>query len=238
MLRVFANPFRLVLFLGFCTFIPVMMAAVRVVQVPMGMVPEDTLRLMVAPISLFLHAVAGVAFGIAGPIQFSGVLRERFGVWHRATGRIFVVSGLFLGLSGLSLLVRVDSISTPMLDTFRGIMSFALCLSLALGLAAIQVPDVTRHRAWMIRAYVIGMGSGTVALVMFPIYIATGEPPTGWVLDSVFVGWWALNICLGELVIRQSAGANRPNEATPDLRRGPRRSERSDPPQPQPTSLR
>ena len=175
----------------------------RVVQVPTGMVPDDSLRLMVAPVSMFLHALAGVGFGITGPIQFSGVLRRQFGVWHRATGRIFVLSGLFLGLSGLSLLVRVESISTPMLDTFRGIMGFALCLSLALGLAAIQVPDFTRHRAWMIRAYVIGMGSGTVALVFFPIYLITGTAPTGWVLDSIFVGWWSFNIALGEWVIRQ-----------------------------------
>lgn len=206
MLRLFAKPLPLVLLLAFCTFIPVMMAGVRVVQVPFGTVPDDSLRLMVAPISLFLHALAGVSFGIAGPFQFSRVLQRKFGRLHRIMGRVFVVSGMFLGLSGLSLLIQVDSISTPMLDSFRGIMGFALCLALALGLAAIQVPDLVRHRAWMIRAYAIGMGTGTIALVFFPIYLITGTAPTGWALDSIFVGWWSFNVILGEWVIRQGQG--------------------------------
>lgn len=206
MLRLFAKPLPLVLLLAFGTFIPVMMAGVRVVQIPLEAVPEDSLRLMVAPISLFLHAVAGVTFGIAGPFQFSRVLQRKFGRLHRIMGMAFVVAGMFLGLSGLSLLIQVTSISTPLLDSFRGIMGFALCLSLALGLAAIQVRDVARHRAWMIRAYAIGMGTGTIALVFFPIYLITGTAPTGWVLDSIFVGWWSFNIALGEWVVRQGQG--------------------------------
>jgi hypothetical protein len=206
MLRYFAKPVPLVFLLAFCSFIPVMMAGVRLLQVPLGAVPDDSLRLMVAPVSLFLHALAGVTFGITGPVQFSRVLKRRLGLWHRIVGRVFVISGMFLGLSGLSLLVQVSSISTPLLDSFRGVMGFALCLSLALGLAAIQVPDVARHRAWMIRAYAIGMGTGTIALVFFPIYLITGNAPTGWMLDSIFVCWWSFNVILGEWVIRQGQG--------------------------------
>jgi Predicted membrane protein (DUF2306) len=62
-----------------------------------------------------------------------------------------------------------------------------------------------RHRAWMIRTYAIGMGQGTVALVMFPIYLITGEPPTGLGSDIVVVGMWLLNIALGEWVVRRFA---------------------------------
>lgn len=203
MIRYFAKPLRLTLFLAFCTFIPVMMASVRVVEIPLSLVPDDSLRLMVAPYSFFLHSLAGAIFGIAGPFQFYRVLRQRFGRLHRMTGWAYVASGLLLGSSGLGLLLQVDSISTSLLDVYRGVMSLALCLSLGLGILAARSRDVQRHRAWMIRAYVIGMGSGTVALVMFPIYLWTGTPPTGLFSDIVFVGWWALNICLGEWVIRQ-----------------------------------
>ncbi len=57
----------------------------------------------------------------------------------------------------------------------------------------------------MIRAYAIGMGTGTVALVMFPIYLITGAPPSGLAADIVVVGMWLLNIALGEWVVRRMA---------------------------------
>ena len=72
-------------------------------------------------------------------------------------------------------------------------------------MAAVRARDVPRHRAWMIRAYAIGMGQGTVALVMFPIYLITGVPPTGLATDIVVVGMWLLNIALAEWVVRRLA---------------------------------
>ena len=74
-----------------------------------------------------------------------------------------------------------------------------------MGVAAARTHDMLRHRAWMIRAYAIGMGTGPVALVMFPIYLITGEPPMGLATDIVVVGMWLLNIALGEWVVRRLA---------------------------------
>ena len=76
---------------------------------------------------------------------------------------------------------------------------------LVLGVAAVRAHDMRGHRAWMIRAYAIGMGQGTVALVMFPIYLITGEPPVGLATDLVVVGVWLLNIALAEWVVRRLA---------------------------------
>lgn len=201
--RMFAKPIPLGLLLAFCTFIPIMVAGVRVYQIPAGILPEDSLRIAVAPLSHWLHSLAGVVFGVLGPLQFMGVLRRKFGRLHRITGRIFGVAGLFLGLSGLSLLAQVDSISTQLLDGFRGIAGGALVVAIGMGIQAARARDISRHRAWMIRSYAIGMGSGTVALVMFPIFLAKGAPITGLMSDIVFVGWWIINILLGEWVARR-----------------------------------
>ena len=57
----------------------------------------------------------------------------------------------------------------------------------------------------MIRAYAVGMGTGPVALVMFPIYLITGEPPMGLAADLLVVGMWLLNIAVGEWVVRRLA---------------------------------
>jgi uncharacterized membrane protein len=205
MLRTFTRPIPLVLTLAFCTCIPVMMAAARVVQIPLGALPEDSLRLASSPISFFLHSLAGVLFGVLGPLQFVRALRLRFGTLHRLTGRTFVLAGAGLALSGLTLLLQVQSITTLLLDAARGVFGLALIATLLLGVAAARAQDMLRHRAWMIRAYAIGMGQGTVALVMFPIYLITGEPPTGLGSDIVVVGMWLLNIALGEWVVRRFA---------------------------------
>lgn len=205
MIRTFSRPIPLVLALAFCTFIPVMMAAVSVVQIPLGALPEDSLRLASVPVTFFLHSLAGVLFGVLGPLQFVRALRRRFGTLHRLSGRVFVLAGAGLALSGLALLLQVESITTGLLDAARGVFGLALIAALVLGVAAARAHNMLRHRAWMIRAYAIGMGQGTAALVMFPIYMITGEPPMGLAADIAVVGMWLLNIALGEWVVRRLA---------------------------------
>ena len=214
MIRSFARPVPLVLALAFCTFIPVMMAAVRVVEIPLGAVPEDSLRVASVPVAFFLHALAGVLFGVLGPLQFVRALRRRFGALHRLTGRVFVLAGVGLALSGLALLLQVESIATGLLDAARGVFGLALIAVLMLGVAAARAHALPRQRAWMIRAYAIGMGSGTVAPVMFPVYLISGEPPTGLTTDIVVVGMWLLTIAVGEWVVRRLAFPGLPQPVT------------------------
>ena len=205
MIHTFTRPIPLLLALTFFTFIPVMMAAFRLVQIPLGALPEDSLRLVSAPAAFFLHSLAGVLFGVLGPLQFVRALRLRFGTVHRLAGQVFVLSGAGLALSGLALLLQVESIATELLEAARGVFGLALFASLVLGVAAARAHDMHHHRSWMIRAYAIGMGSGPVALVMFPIYLITGEPPMGLASDLVVVGMWLLSIAVGEWVVRRLA---------------------------------
>jgi uncharacterized membrane protein len=183
-IRALSRPVPLVLALGICTFIPIVMAAFRVVQIPLNALPEDSLRLAVAPIAYFLHALAGVLFGVLGPLQFVRALRSRFGALHGLAGRAFVLTGSILALSGLGLLLQVESITTALLDAARGVFGIALLAALVLGVAAARAQDLPRHRAWMIRAYAIGMGTGIVS-------------------DIVVVGIWLMNIVMGEWVVRR-----------------------------------
>lgn len=202
MLRLFSRPVPLVLLLAFGSAIPVLSALVQVAQILTGTYPTDSARLAVAPIAWFAHVLAGAAFGIIGPVQFVRAVRHRFGALHRVSGRIFVLSGAILGLSGLSLLAQVTSVTTPLADIARGLFGLGLLIALALAMAAIRDRDIQRHRAWMIRAYATGMGLGVVGLVFFPVYIVTGQPPMGLASDILFVGSWVLTIVIGEVVVR------------------------------------
>jgi Predicted membrane protein (DUF2306) len=212
MLRMFSRPAPLVLALAFFTAIPVVMAMVRTVQIPTGTYPEDSLRLAFAPVPWFLHALAGSVFGLAGPVNFALALKRRFGRLHRLTGMAFLIAGATLGVSGLAMLSRVEQQSTLVIDVARAAFGLALLVALANAFAAIRAGDVLRHRAWAIRAYAIGMGSGTIAFVFLPIYLITGTPPNGLVADTIYVAWWALNIGGAEWVVRR---------ITPSVRRVP-----------------
>jgi len=92
-----------------------------------------------------------------------------------------------LGLTAFSLLLSVVPQRTPVIDVARGVFGLALLVALAMAITAIRARDIPRHRAWVIRAYAIGMGAGTVALVFFPIYLVTGAPPIGLASDVIFV---------------------------------------------------
>ncbi len=63
--------------------------------------------------------------------------------------------------------------------------------------------DFTGHRNWMIRAYAIGIGATAVTMVFFPIYLVTGEPPTGIAADIAFLGAWTACVVFAEVLVRR-----------------------------------
>jgi hypothetical protein len=154
------------------------------------------------PWTLFMHSLGGMTFGLLGPIQFSGAVKKRFGKFHRISGRIFVVAGMFLGLSAVRLLIEFPDASTWVLVTARAIGGFGMITALTLALLAIINRDIARHRNWMIRAYAIGMGSATIAFIQLPIFLIRGKALEGYLADSLFVLSWVINLTIAELVIR------------------------------------
>lgn len=185
------------------TAIPIVISLVRIGQIPLNGLPADAAKFTAVPLGHFFHAAGGAIFGLLGPFQFSRVMRGRFGRLHRWMGRVFVLAGLALGLTSLRLLWQFPEAGTWFLAAARLAAGAALIAALGLGLRAAMRRDLVRHRAWMIRAYAIGMGAATIALIMFPIFVITGAPLEGYLSDLAFVGSWVINIALGEWVIRR-----------------------------------
>lgn len=204
LLHMLTRPLRLGLLLGCATAIPILLAGLLSLQISLGTVPADSQRLLIAPAALFMHALAGMLFGITGLLQFIHAVSSRFGRQHRMLGRVFVATGTVVGISSLTLLFRVKSESTAVLDVARYFAGAALLTMLARGMQALRQQNLRRHRACMIRAYAIGMGSGTVALAFLPIYAVTGVPPRGLGADLVVVICWILTLIVAELVIRRA----------------------------------
>ena len=215
--RIFARPLWLAVFLLIATFIPIIAAVVTIVQIAAGLLPESSIKFAAVPGSLFFHALGGVLFGVLGPVQFAGVLKHRFGRLHKITGRVFVASGLLLGLSSLRLLAEFPGASTWVLLLARLAAGLGLSLALIWALVAIRRGNVARHRAWMVRAYAVGMGSATISLIMMPIFLITGEPVEGYGADLLFVASWVINIGIAEWVISRGALVRRLHQSNVGL---------------------
>jgi uncharacterized membrane protein YozB (DUF420 family) len=78
----------------------------------------------------------------------------------------------------------------------------AMVVSIAIGLAVILRRDVQGHRAWMARAYAIGLGAATQMLVLLVAGIVAG-PPTELTHDSLMALSWAINLAVAERAIRK-----------------------------------
>jgi hypothetical protein len=85
----------------------------------------------------------------------------------------------------------------------RLVFTSAMATSLLLGVAAIRRRDTAAHRAWMIRAYAIGLAAGTQA---FTDGIAAAIFGTGELRADLAKGaGWVINLAVAEWVIRQPA---------------------------------
>ena len=54
----------------------------------------------------------------------------------------------------------------PLLYVFRLVFGTAMAASIVDGFLAVRRRDIRAHRAWMIRAYAIGLGAGTQAFTI------------------------------------------------------------------------
>ena len=60
-------------------------------------------RYTIHPLLTLLHVTPGILFMILGPLQFAKRIRARHMRIHRWSGRIFVASGIVIGISALRL---------------------------------------------------------------------------------------------------------------------------------------
>jgi uncharacterized membrane protein len=95
------------------------------------------------------HALCGVIALLAGPMQFSSRLRRRYLKFHRALGRIYVIS-VFIGAStGIALAAGRPG----MPGTCVQAAAWIVCTTAAFITARNR--QIARHRQWMVRSYAV-----------------------------------------------------------------------------------
>ncbi len=184
--------------------IPVLGGIGRLVELTGGpeLLPTD-LRFAASPIPLVVHIVGAVVYAVLGAFQFSaGIRRSRPG-WHRRAGRVLAALGLAVALSGLwmTLFYAQKEGTGDLLYVFRLLAASGMGASIVLGVTAIRERDIARHRAWMIRAYALGLGAGTQ---IFTVGFGEAAFGVGVTRGDLMMGSaWAINLAVAEWVIRR-----------------------------------
>lgn len=215
------RPPRVVLLAGAVTALVVIVlvfAAIRVgtdwPHILDGTVPEGDFsqRYVAHPWLAYLHIAPGVAYLLGAPLQLSRRFRTRHYTVHRRLGRVLlslallagvlaVVFGLFLPWGGV-----LEASASLVFGSW-----FVACLVLAF--RAIRRKDVSQHRRWMIRAFAVGVGVGTIRLwvgLFTALTIGRNGGPEGLTLPDQFtfgLAFWlafAMHVALGEWWLRRT----------------------------------
>ncbi len=174
---------------------------------PAVLPPDD--RFSSFPVALFAHVLGSALFALVGAFQFVPRLRRHHLAWHRRAGRVLVGAGLLVAGSAvwITLTYPEQPGTGQVLYLVRLVVGPAMAAFVTLGFVAIRRRDIPAHRAWMIRAYALGLGAGTQVFTE-----GFGEPifGTGIVVGDVLkVAGWVINLAVAEWVIRRPGRAPR-----------------------------
>ena len=189
--------------------IPLANGAFRLIQLAGGAaITPANARFFASPLPVVLHIVGAAVYALVGAFQFAPGFRRRWPSWHRWAGRLVVVCGLLVGLSGLwmTLFYPWPKGDGALLYALRLVFGSAMVGSIVLGFTAIRQRDVRQHRAWMMRGYAIGLGAGTQALILLAGELILG-PPTEFSRALLMGAAWVINLAIAEWIIRRRPAA-------------------------------
>jgi hypothetical protein len=185
--------------------VPVLGGVMRLTSLSGGAaVPPDSARFVAAPVPIIIHIIGATLYSCLGAFQFSAGFRRRWPGFHRRAGRVLAVCGLLAGVTGLWMAAFYPiptSLQGPFLRVVRLVVGSAMVASIVTGWRSILRRDVARHEAFMIRAYALGQGAGTQALLLGPWMLITGQSG-GPTRDLLMTLTWAINLVVAEAIIR------------------------------------
>jgi uncharacterized membrane protein YozB (DUF420 family) len=145
-------------------------AVIRVVNdsqnLTSGVIPDEgefDRRYAEHPVLAYPHILPGVVYLILAPFQISRRFRNRHLGLHRRMGRVLVPVGIVSGLFGVifGILFSFGGVAEASASVVFGSW---FVFALAFAYQHIRAGDTVGHRRWMIRAFAIGLGVGTIRI--------------------------------------------------------------------------
>lgn len=168
-----------------------------------GSIPEGVEGLeayLEYPLMSLLHLIPGILFMLLGPLQLISNIRLRWPRVHHWCGRLFIVSGLLVGGSAVLMAWNFPVIVSHATTVANLLFGAALVAALLIAFRAIKLRDIQRHRAWMIRAYAIGLAVATMRILFGMVYVVTGTFDEA-VIPSLIWFTFMLHVVVAEWII-------------------------------------
>jgi hypothetical protein len=183
--------------------VPALAGSVRLTELASDpVVTADNARFVTQPLPVVVHIICVTTYSMLGAFQFVPSLRRRR--WHRLAGRALAPAGLGVALTGLWMTTFYDlpAHDNMVVNGARYVVGTAMAASIVLGVRAALRRDFVNHPAWMMRAYALGMGAGTQALLLGPYTVIVGSMGTV-AYTTGMVGAWVINVAFAEWLIRR-----------------------------------
>jgi uncharacterized membrane protein len=188
--------------------VPAIAGSLRLAELAGGpnLMPANP-RASASPAPVVVHIVCALSYAVLGAFQFSAALRRRRPGWHRSAGRVLVVLGLAVAMSALWMtqFYPQQPGTGELAYVFRLGFGSGMAASILIGVIAVRRGDITRHQAWMTRAYALALGAGTQVFTEGlgkPIF-GTGETSN----DLLLGAGWVINLAVAEYAIRRGSTA-------------------------------
>ncbi|HEV8077106.1 MAG TPA: DUF2306 domain-containing protein [Marinobacter sp.] len=167
-----------------------------------GVMPEDPADLHYvnhAALTL-LHVIPGTLFLLLGPLQFIADIRNRWPWLHRLSGVVFILSGLTFAITALIIDLTFPTFGGPFKRLAVWVFSIAQIATLLVAVMAIRKRQIMRHRAWMMRAFAVGLGISPLRFYFIPAYLLFGVPSNFTIALGMWVGF-GLNLLIAEWIL-------------------------------------
>jgi uncharacterized membrane protein len=167
-----------------------------------GTLPADDFdrRYVTQPWLAYLHITPGVLYLLLAILQLTYRFRSRHYLAHRRLGRIGAGAAMLSGVFAL-IFGGLFAFGGPSEASASVVFSVWLLVAVVLAVRAIRRGDIVQHRRWMIRAFAVGAGVGTVR-IWIALIEGLGLLPFQSALGPAFWIGFSLHVLAAELWLR------------------------------------
>jgi uncharacterized membrane protein len=137
-----------------------------------GYVPGDT----VGNLAVATHLFSAVVVILAGMLQLIPQIRNRFPVFHRWNGRVYMVTAFTISLAGLYMTWIRGSVGDLMQHLGSSLMAVLIMVCAVMALRYALARDFRTHRRWALRLYLVVSASLFIRAGIFLSFLLNHGP--------------------------------------------------------------
>ncbi len=160
-----------------------------------------------ASIGIGIHFAAGGLILLLGGLQLIGSIRSRFPVFHRWTGRVYVVLSLLAAAGGLSFIVIRGTVGGPVMNIGFAGYGIAMFICAIQTMRYAMAREFTTHQVWAWRLYALAIGSWLYRMdyglwLALTNWVGHTDDFRGWFDYAMAFFFYVPNLIIVEFMIR------------------------------------